>query len=104
MSEIGSDAREWTDRGENILSSKNLAAIEHYLEEVGAIVVQHWHYYGASAPTRLAFDAFDEFKAYLQSRVKPGDAIDVWPFPTNIAAAIARGKYPDGDGRVPIGG
>ena len=73
-------------------------------KEVDAIVVQHWHYYGASAPTRLAFDAFDEFKAYLQSRVKPGDAIDVWPFPTNIAAAIARGKYPDGDGRVPIGG
>src|SRR5437867_12542061 len=104
MSRAGSDGREWTDTGENILSSKNLAAVERYLEDVGAIAVQHWHYYGASAPTRLTFDAFEDFKAYLDSRVKPGDAIDVWPFPTDIANALARGKYPDGEGRVPVGG
>ena len=104
MPQTGHDGREWSHDGENILSSKNLAAIERHLEEVSAIVVEHWHYYGASAPTHLAFDSFDDFKAYLDSRVKPGDAIDVWPFPTDIATAIARAKYPDGEGRVPLRG
>jgi hypothetical protein len=104
MSQTGHDGREWTDNGENILSVKNLSAIERHLEEVDAIVVQHWHYYGASAPTRLAFDSFEDFRAYLDSRVKPGDAIDVWPFPTDIATAIVRAKYPDREGRVPVGG
>ena len=103
MSQMGHDGREWTDKGESILSPKNLMAVERHLEDVGPIVVEHWHYYGASTPTHLAFDSFDQFKAYLGSHVKPGDAIDVWPFPTNIGAAIARAKYPDMEGRVPVG-
>jgi len=104
MSQTEHDGQQWTDQGENILSPRNLAAVERHLNEVGAIVVERWHYYGARAPTHLAFDDFDEFKAYLGSLVKPGDAIDVWPFPTDTNRAIARAKYPDGEGRVPVGG
>src|SRR4051812_30011590 len=95
------DGQEWSDAGENILSPKNLAAIERHLDDVGAIVVQHWHFYGSQAPTFLAFNDFDSFKAYLDANVGPGDAIDVWPFPSDIQAAIARAKYPDKQGRVP---
>jgi hypothetical protein len=58
----------------------------------------------AGLPLISRFDYFDDFKAYLDTRVKPGDAIDVWPFPTDIATAIARAKYPDAEGRVPLGG
>ena len=104
MPQTGHDGREWSHDGENILSPRNLAAVERHLDAVGAIVVEHWHYYGGSAPTHLAFDCFDEFKGYLASRVKPGDAIDVWPFPTDTATAIACAKYPDAEGRVPLGG
>lgn len=90
MPPMGCDGREWSHDGENILSSKNLGAVERHLEEVGAIVVEHWHYYGGCARTHLAFDHFVDFKAYLDSRVKAGDAIDVCPFPTDTATAIAR--------------
>jgi hypothetical protein len=100
----GRDGRAWTDGGENILSKKNLEAVERHLETVGPVVVQHWHYYGARAPTRLVFEGYEDFRAYLDTQVSAGDAIDVWPFPTEPSAAIAYAKYPDSEGRVPVGG
>lgn len=81
-----------------------MSAIKEHLEHVGNIAVEHWHYYGAHAPTPLAFDDFDEFINYLRGKVKAGDAIDVYPFPCRTTEAIARGKYPDQTGKVPAGG
>jgi hypothetical protein len=98
------DKSKWSTSGESILAGAKLAAIKIFLEANGHIAVEHWHYYGAKAPTPLAFNDFEEFMKYLRSEVRPGDAIDVYPFPSNAESAIAKGKYPDEEGRVPEGG
>jgi hypothetical protein len=98
------DKNTWTTEGESILSENNLVAIKKHLESVGSIAVEHWHFYGSRAPTRLVFDDFDDFNEYLQRNVQPGDAIDVYPFPHHPSKTVARGKYPDAEGRVPKGG
>jgi hypothetical protein len=97
------DSVQWVHDGENILSEKNLSAVRVHLETVGNIAVEHWHLYGGTSPTPLAFNDYDEFYSYLQGKVKPGDAIDVYPFPHN-AATIAHGKLPNSEGEVPLGG
>jgi len=99
-----SDRIKWSRDGDNILSAENLVAVKRYLKEKGNIAVEHWHYFGSRSQTPLAFDDYDEFIAYLQANVRPGDAIDVFPFPSNREALIATGKYPDSEGRVPEGG
>src|SRR5687768_10075043 len=93
----------WTKSGENILSPEKLRPIRQHLDDVGSIAVLHWHYYGSRAPTPLAFGDYDGFEAYLKKEVQAGDAIDVYPFP-HQAEPIARGKFPDREGRVPVGG
>ena len=85
-----------------ILSDTNLEAVRNHLENIGDIVVLHWHLCGARAPTPLAFDDFEEFENYLKETVVEGDAIDVWPFPREPDKTIASGKYPDAEGKVPI--
>ncbi|MFT3871001.1 MAG: hypothetical protein QM715_21310 [Nibricoccus sp.] len=93
----------WSTDGENILSHGNLEAVRKHLDDVGNIAVEHWHYYGGRAPTPLAFYDFEMFEEYLKKEVRPGDAIDVYPFP-HKAKTIASGKFPDSEGRVPKGG
>lgn len=97
------DGREWTSEGESIMSPQNLEAIRKHLDEVGSIVVEHWHYYGSRAPTPLGFGDYDAFIAYLQTEVQTGDAIDAYPFPER-KRALAQGKRPDAEGYVPAGG
>jgi hypothetical protein len=93
----------WSKGGENILSQEKLDAVRNHLADVGNIVVEHWHFYGSRAPTPLAFDDYDVFDAYLRKEVRPGDAIDVYPF-SRETKKITAGKFPDGEGRVPTGG
>lgn len=89
---------------ESILSTNNLEAVRLHLESVGFVVVLHWHLFGASHPTPLAFSDFDEFRDYLSGSTQPGDAIDVFPFPAADVGWIARGKIPEADGTVLKGG
>jgi len=95
-----------TDSIDNILSKENLEAIQRELDDEGPIIVEHWFYFGGSSPDHLLFIEFSDFMEYLNSKVKPGDAIDVWSFHDSCTAdnALARAKYPDEQGRVPRGG
>ena len=88
----------------SILSANNLEAIRLHLESVGFVAVLHWHLFGASHPTPLAFSDFDVFRDYLTGSAKAGDAIDVWPFPADDKDRIAQGKIPNPDGTVHQGG
>lgn len=88
----------------SILSTRNLETVRLHLESSGFVVVLHWHLSGASHPTPLAFSDFEAFCDYLTTATKPGDAIDVWPFPTEEEQRIAFGKIPDTDGRIKQGG
>ena len=88
----------------SILSDNNLEAIRLHLESVGFVAVLHWHLFGASHPTPLAFSDFEVFREYLRESAKSGDAIDVWPFPTDSGGRIAQGKIPNTDGEIHQGG
>jgi hypothetical protein len=100
------DGREWTADGRSILAPDRLAAIRRVLDEVGPVVVEHWFYYGGRSPDRRVFEDYDEFLAYLQANARPGDAVYVWDFAAACRNdnALADGKYPDAEGRVPKGG
>ena len=95
---------QWTTKGSNILAPAALEAVRHHLENVGFIAVLWWHYYGSRAPTTLTFDDFEDFEKFLRSEPIPGDAVDVWPFPTDPDMRIAEGKIPNEHGEVPDGG
>ena len=95
---------QWSLTGANILASEQLAKIERVLKEQGPIILEHRFYRGARAPDRLVFDDFDEFFAYLKSQARPGDSFWVWNYAELCKDnnELARGKYPDASGRVPL--
>ncbi len=100
------DGREWSQEGRNILSPGQLAAIRDVLEKVGPVIVEHWFYYGGRSPGRLVFEDYEEFLAYLKANAKAGDALYVWELARVCRDdnTLAKGKYPDAQGRVPKGG
>jgi len=73
-----------------------LSADLHYLEHNGYIAVLHSYFCGAPGATPSAFENFDDFKAYLAREAKPGDIIDVWPFPAG--KRLFSGKIPNEKG------
>jgi hypothetical protein len=89
-----------TSSNPSILSESNLSLVRAQLATVGFATVLHWHLYGARHPTPLAFSDFEDFLKYPQDETKPGDAIDVWPFPSNPEDRIVGGKIPNADGSV----
>ena len=91
----------WSTSGSNILTPEQLERVRRYLEETGTVAVTHWHYRAGRAPSRMAFDEFEEFESYLRTSTAQGDAIDVWPFPEEPSARIAEGKIPNERGEVP---
>ena len=88
----------------SILAHENLEAIRRHMQSVGFVSVLHWHLFGAQHPTPLAFSDFEDFEQYMKNHSRPGDAFDVWPFPTSSAERIAKGNVPELDGSVPQGG
>ena len=96
----------WSKDGRSITSEDRLAAIRQVLEDTGPVIVEHWFYYGSRAPDRLVFDDYDEFLEYLNNSASPGDALHVWDFASlcRDENTLADGKYPDSEGRVPLGG
>ena len=92
-------ADNWHIDGSAALSQDKLREIERYLENSGYIAVLHSHFCGARGATPSAFENFDDFKAYLAREAKPGDIIDVWPFPDG--KHMFSGKIPNDKGQVP---
>jgi len=94
---------DWAE-GEAITSHDKLAKIAQTVERT-ILIVEHRHYRGASAPTRLFFEDQEEFLTYLNEHARPGDAFRAWPFDLcTDDNAVAVGKYPDKLGRVPLRG
>ena len=97
---------EWSTAGRNILSPDQLAKVRDTLDGSGPVIVEHRHYRGSSAPDRLVFDDYDEFRTYLTKNAQPGDALYVWSYAElcRDENATVSGKYPDSNGRVPAKG
>jgi hypothetical protein len=96
----------WEANRQRLLSSAKLAEIGKVLRDEGPIVLEHWFYRGARAPSRLIFDEYDAFEAYLEANARPGDAFYAWSY-----VAVCRGdnrladwKSPDEFGRTPARG
>lgn len=96
----------WHQDGEKLASPDNLATIRQILEDVGGIIVEHRIYRGATAPERMFFEDFDDFREFLMTRTAGGDSVFVWSFEDvcTVDACLARGKIPDLDGSVPRSG
>jgi hypothetical protein len=98
-----SEADDWTAEGPSIADGSKLDSIRQELEQRGPVIVEHWHYRGGRAPSRLVFDEFDDFRGYLEANAIAGDAIDVWAWATACPQEqrLAQGKCPGDDGKVP---
>ena len=72
---------------------------------VGVLIVEHRHYRGSRAPTRLFIEDVEEWDEFL-ARVVPGDAVYVWEYAKVCSAsnALVAEKAPDAQGRTPQGG
>lgn len=93
---------QWTVDGSRIDAPEKVASIRAELETKGPIIVKHWHYRGASCPSHLVFEDFDNYLAYLTSHAQPGDAFGIWGLYGLLSGigSLAEGKYPDDDGTV----
>ena len=99
---IRAEGDEWSVQGRNILDPAKLSRIRDCLER-SPVIVEHWFYRLGRSPRRLVFDDFEDFEQYLRKEARPGDAFHVWEFASlcRDENAIANGKYPDSEGRVP---
>ena len=96
---------DWVLDGRKIDATKNLEAVRQCLER-GPVIVEHWLFYGASAPARVVFDDFENYVEYINTQARPGDAIYVWDFAALCRHdnTIAYGKRPDSEGYTPTTG
>jgi hypothetical protein len=98
-----SEADKWTTEGASIIATEKLDAIRKTLENERPVIVEHWFYRGACTPERRVFDDFEILMDYLTNEAFAGDAIHVWSFSATCRDdnALAHGKCPDDQGRVP---
>ena len=73
--------------------------------ESGVLIVEHRHYRGSRAPTRLFVEDLEEWEAFM-SRVAPGDNVYIWEHGQRCRHdnALVAAKAPDSQGRTPRNG
>ena len=97
------EADDWRE-GPHLASADVRQRVTKALES-GVLIVEQWHYRGASAPTRSFVEDMREWEDFL-SRVAPGDKVYAWELgqlcrPDN---ALVAAKAPDSQSRTPRGG
>lgn len=97
---------EWTTEAARITDPETLAQLERVLEHESPVIVEHRFYRASRAPYRFVVEDFDELVEYLRTKTGPGDSFYMWHFDQCCRDdnGLARGKCPDADGKVPIGG
>ena len=96
---------EWSSEGPNIMLSEQRQRIARALQD-SSIIVEHRHYFGSRAPTRMIFEDIETFDEYLRENARPGDSIWCWRYSELCRDdnSLTHGKYPDEHGRTPRGG
>ena len=97
---------EWVSGDYIISNNENFTKIRDVLENVGSVIIEHWHFYGSRAPTKMIFDDMEDFEEYLKANAIAGDAIHAWSMHElcNDKNELVSGKCPDNNGLVPKGG
>jgi len=97
---------EWVSDSYTISTEENLAKIQNVLENIGSVIIEHWHFYGSRAPTRKVFDDMEDFEEYLKENAIAGDAIHAWNMHElcNNENELVSGKCPDQNGLIPKSG
>ena len=93
----------WTVDGAKITDPQNLEAIRDSIYQRGPLILEHKFYRAARGPKYILFDEYDEFIEYLNAEPKVGDKLKAWML-CDVCSdenALAAGKYPDDQGRVP---
>jgi hypothetical protein len=94
----------WKKNESGIISSdEKLRQIEKELENGKFLVAEHWHYRGASCPTRFVVEDFDEFVEYLKEKAIAGDIVDLFDLSDawKNKKVLLTGKCPDELGEIP---
>lgn len=96
----------WVTNGPVLTAPEVLALLRRTIESESPLVVEHRHYQAARAPTRFMSDDYEELDRYLRTEVNAGDSFYVWNFDRccTDSNTLAKGKIPDAEGRVPVGG
>jgi hypothetical protein len=96
-----SEEDEWL-KGISILSVEVLEQIKDELE-YSPIIVEHWHYRGSRAPSRIIIDDYDDFVEYITNNAVAGDAFHIWNYAKLCKDdnVLVSKKYPDNNGLVP---
>ncbi len=97
---IVAESDDWRVDGAKITSE--IPKLEAALERT-VLILEHSYYRGSRAPRRTFWEEFADLKKYLETEVRPGDLLYFWEFDQCCTSenALASGKYPDKQGRVP---
>lgn len=97
------EADGWSSNGAVITETSELNKVRSALAGYKTLVVKHWHYRGASSPSLVVVEDFEEFLDYLRDNANAGDAIDVYDITGLLSEerCVASGKCPDQEGEVP---
>jgi|SRR5262245_12491413 len=97
---------EWTIDEELTIEQTRLGELRRILEHESALIVEHRFFKGGRAPQRFVCDDPDALTEYVRVNTRPGDALYFWRFEEccTDSNTVAKGKIPDAEGRIPIGG
>lgn len=96
----------WIADGDTITSREVLDRLRHVLDTESALIVEHRFYRGSSSPWRFVCEDVATLEEYLRTKARAGDSFYVWSFEDCCREdnTVGRGKIPDSEGRVPLGG
>jgi hypothetical protein len=96
---------EWVTDQPNIMSEESLTKIRGALDR-GYIVVEHMHFYGGRSFDKMFIEDFEDFMDYIRAKAKPGDQFVIYAIEEMFDKKLysLKAKFPDDQGRVPIGG
>jgi len=95
---------EWSKEGSMFPTKEKLAVLQKLLLKGKFIVVEHWHYRGASCPDRMVIQDVDDFTEYLEKHAIAGDIIRVYDLTETSwtkKTVLIEGKCPDDNGEIP---
>ncbi len=103
---MADNANVWTAEASRITDPELLSRFAQILDHESPLIIEHKFYRAGRGPHWFIADDYDELVAYLRRESSPGDKFTIWHFGTCCRDdnTLVTAKYPDVDGKVPLGG